>query len=226
MLQAAATQTPATPAPAPVQLPAPIAPSPPPAITGQTGLVFRVPTTQEAVEALREMRSELSNQLQSAAGRREELAEEMLSSAAGARPGLQARIDLLDARILKIEADIATTGDLLAQARGTPGLESSPTPPPFRNMRPDMTAISIVFTIFVMMPIAVSIARSIWRKGSVSKVETQIERENAERLTRLEQSIDTIAVEVERISEGQRFVTKLLAESQTREKQLLERGNG
>jgi hypothetical protein len=33
------------------------------------------------------------------------------------------------------------------------------------------------------------------------------------RLERMEQSIDAIAVEVERISEGQRFTTKLLAES-------------
>jgi hypothetical protein len=32
------------------------------------------------------------------------------------------------------------------------------------------------------------------------------------RLTRLEQAVDAIAVEVERISESQRFATKLLAE--------------
>ena len=33
-----------------------------------------------------------------------------------------------------------------------------------------------------------------------------------ERLARIEQAVDAIAVEVERISEGQRFTTKLLAE--------------
>ena len=33
-----------------------------------------------------------------------------------------------------------------------------------------------------------------------------------ERLTRIEQAVDAIAVEVERMGEGQRFVTKLLAE--------------
>jgi hypothetical protein len=36
--------------------------------------------------------------------------------------------------------------------------------------------------------------------------------EMAERLERMEQAIDTIAIEVERIAEGQRFTTKLLAE--------------
>ena len=35
----------------------------------------------------------------------------------------------------------------------------------------------------------------------------------ATRLERMEQAIDSIAVEVERISEGQRFTTKLLADS-------------
>lgn len=33
-----------------------------------------------------------------------------------------------------------------------------------------------------------------------------------ERLVRMEQAIDAVSVEVERISEGQRFTTKLLAE--------------
>jgi len=40
-----------------------------------------------------------------------------------------------------------------------------------------------------------------------------IPAEVSSRLERMEQSIDAIAVEVERISEGQRFTTKLLAES-------------
>lgn len=37
--------------------------------------------------------------------------------------------------------------------------------------------------------------------------------EVATRLERMEQSLDAIAVEVERISEGQRFTTRLLAEA-------------
>jgi hypothetical protein len=36
-----------------------------------------------------------------------------------------------------------------------------------------------------------------------------------ERLSRIEQAIDAVAVEVERVSEGQRFTTKLLAERET-----------
>ena len=49
------------------------------------------------------------------------------------------------------------------------------------------------------------------------KVEAEAKRpaipaEMSARLERMEQSIDAIAVEIERISEGQRFTTKLLAE--------------
>jgi len=40
----------------------------------------------------------------------------------------------------------------------------------------------------------------------------ELPSEMSSRLMRMEQAIDSIAVEVERISEGQRFTTKLLAE--------------
>lgn len=47
-------------------------------------------------------------------------------------------------------------------------------------------------------------------RGMDSLVSDRIE----ERLTRIEQAVDAVAVEVERISEGQRFTTKLLSEKQ------------
>ncbi|MGI8402460.1 MAG: hypothetical protein ACR2NS_12780 [Gemmatimonadaceae bacterium] len=48
--------------------------------------------------------------------------------------------------------------------------------------------------------------------------ETRVERQSTPsltdaRLARIEQSVDAIALEVERISEGQRFTTKLLSEN-------------
>jgi ribonuclease D len=41
----------------------------------------------------------------------------------------------------------------------------------------------------------------------------QVPSEVMSRLERIEQAVDAIAVEVERISEGQRFTTKLLSET-------------
>jgi hypothetical protein len=49
------------------------------------------------------------------------------------------------------------------------------------------------------------------RRGRPPKELTAIE----ERLSRIEQAVDAIAVETERVSEGQRFVTRLLAERAT-----------
>ena len=67
------------------------------------------------------------------------------------------------------------------------------------------------------MVVAIVVGRPLvgaWAK----KVENDSKRpvlppEVAGRLERMEQSIDAIAVEIERISEGQRFTTKLLAET-------------
>ena len=67
-----------------------------------------------------------------------------------------------------------------------------------------------VSTAFVV--VGVPIARAIARKMERDSAHPRIPSEVSQRLERMEQAIDAIAVEVERISEGQRFVTKVLAE--------------
>lgn len=67
---------------------------------------------------------------------------------------------------------------------------------------------AMIATIAVGTPIARAFARRLER-GDVSP---RVPGEVAERLARMEQAIDAIAVEVERIAEGQRFTTRLLAE--------------
>jgi hypothetical protein len=76
-----------------------------------------------------------------------------------------------------------------------------------------MVPIAIVFTLFVLSPRALSISRMFWRRGSMLRQVLQ-PAENAERLARMEQAIDSIAIEIERVSEGQRFVTRLMSERQ------------
>ena len=74
-----------------------------------------------------------------------------------------------------------------------------------------MTAITVVFTLFVLCPIALSFARLIWKRGS-RPATAPVSRESDLRMERVEQAVDAIAVEVERISEGQRFVTQLMTQ--------------
>jgi hypothetical protein len=67
-----------------------------------------------------------------------------------------------------------------------------------------------VFTL--MIPIAIALARRIWVRSSPRLQPVAIDLESSPRLQRLEEAIDSIAIEVERIGEAQRFATKLLTE--------------
>jgi hypothetical protein len=51
-----------------------------------------------------------------------------------------------------------------------------------------------------------------WARRFERRYEVQQNAQIEQRLAAIEQAIETVAVEVERISEGQRFTTKLLAD--------------
>ena len=59
--------------------------------------------------------------------------------------------------------------------------------------------------------IVVPLARA-WAKRLEKRADAQIPAEVSSRLERMEQAIDSIAVEVERRSEGHRYTTKLLSD--------------
>ena len=61
---------------------------------------------------------------------------------------------------------------------------------------------------------SVGFARTLWRRPTQPALPPAALAETAQRMERLEGAVDTIAIEIERISEGQRFVTKLLSEGQ------------
>jgi hypothetical protein len=67
---------------------------------------------------------------------------------------------------------------------------------------------AMVAIVAIGLPIARAFARRLDREAS----RPALPPESAARLERMEQAIEAIAVEVERISEGQRFTTRLLAE--------------
>jgi hypothetical protein len=66
--------------------------------------------------------------------------------------------------------------------------------------------------VAVCSPIARAYARRMDRGADRPSVPGTDAADIVARLERMEQAIDSIALEVERISEGQRFTTKLLAE--------------
>lgn len=70
----------------------------------------------------------------------------------------------------------------------------------------------MIAVIVVGLPLMRAIARRIDRG---TRAPQQLPAEVKQQLQQLSSSIDAIAIEVERISEGQRFTTKLLSERQT-----------
>ena len=78
----------------------------------------------------------------------------------------------------------------------------------------DPILIPIIFVSSIpVIAIGVPIARAFARRIEKAPSETaSIPHDVVARLERMEQAIDAIAVEMERVSEGQRFTTKLLTE--------------
>ena len=68
------------------------------------------------------------------------------------------------------------------------------------------------FAMVTVCVIGVPLVRGLVRRWEKQDAGTKIPSDVTTRLERMEQGIDAIAVEVERISEGQRFTTKLLSE--------------
>lgn len=173
------------------------------------------PKTAQEVEAIKARREELSNQLQSVDSRRSKLMSQLKSATDPvAVKGLEARLALLDQRQLQLESDIQQTGQLLTSASA--GLIASTTDAPrFAGFTPNQAmGLSVLSIIFIGFPLAVGLAKAMWRRSTRPAIPPQALTETAQRLERLESSVDAIAIEVERISEGQRFVTKLLSEGQ------------
>ena len=166
--------------------------------------------------AARAAREELGNQLERLEERRRELSQEMRRGVDGInREGVERRISAVDQRIAEVEKQIATADDAVAKAAAVPGAvveHPDPPPPPDPNAAMENVAIvSTVFTLFVLFPLTLAYARRLWRRGAIAVAE--LPKVLAERLTRLDQAVDTIAIEVERISEGQRFLTKVMTDN-------------
>ena len=72
------------------------------------------------------------------------------------------------------------------------------------------------FTMVVVIALGIPIIRVFSRRLERGPTNPTIPAELTTRLERIEQGIEAMSIEIERISEGQRFTTKLLAEQQRR----------
>jgi hypothetical protein len=201
--------------------PAPVAPAKAPAPNVvYSGSLPGGAMTRQDIANLRARRSELSDQLESATGRRRSLAEQVRRADGVNKTGLESRLATLDQRIVRLEGELDDVGQQLASPQAAQFVAQTRPPmnfgPQVRFSNVDPEPIIICFILFVLSPLALSISRLIWKRGSRAAMQAPALRadsgERLERLERIEQGMDAIAIEVERVSEGQRFVTRLLSE--------------
>jgi len=179
----------------------PAAPPPPP------------PSNRTELRALMEKRAELDRQLESVSDRREELASQFSDAQPRARPGLEGRIRALDERAARLEQDILQADDAISIAfAGGVTLEPggatgtlAPGDPDFGNVgRDEMLGGLLAFILVGFLLYRWGWARA---KSRFSRAGAPAD---TARMDQLQNAVDAIAVEVERISEGQRYVTKVL----------------
>jgi hypothetical protein len=79
-------------------------------------------------------------------------------------------------------------------------------------MGPEIVVPLGAFLCAIVLAIGVPLARAYSRRMDAESRNPRLPAEVTERLERMEHALDSVALEVERISEGQRFTTKLLSE--------------
>ncbi len=178
-------------------------------------ITIAVPRTSRDIEALKQRREELSNQLQSVDGRRSKLMSQLGKTRdPTAIQGLEGRLALLDSRQLQLESDLALTGQALSSPAAGVIAGTSAAQFPIGLGPSQIMTLSVLSILFIFFPLAVGAARAIWKRSNRPAPAPAAFTETSQRLERLEASVDAIAIEIERVSEGQRFVTKLLSEGQ------------
>lgn len=170
------------------------------------------PSVSAIYEGFRAQRRELNNQLDELQSTRRVITSQLEDLPAGSldRKPLETRMTDIDSRITSVDQMLASNATDISKAAAIPGAVVEP-PRVIRDGPPDEAyALGGVFMLVVLLPISVAFARRIWRRSAVAVA--GFPREIGERLLRMEQALEATAVEVERIGEGQRFLTRLFTE--------------
>lgn len=189
---------------------APGTPAPP-----QAPVVFRVPPgggePSQVYEGFKHQRGELRDQLERLEDMRGELTRQLPALSDGpSKAGIEQRITAIDQRIADVEKQIAQADAAVAQAAAVPGAVIERPPHRDEGIPEEVFVISGMILVPCAFILTVAYARRLWRRGAA--VVTSLPQEVYDRFTRVEQGIDAVAVEVERIGEGQRYLTRMYTE--------------
>ncbi len=207
----------APPTPPIPELPPPPPPTPVPGTAAVIAQGAGTPVTasaSEVYEAFKAQRNELNRQLSTLEDKRLAIARRLRDGEVqGAdKVGLEARLTELDGQIAQAYKDIAIANQNVARSAAQPGAVQ-PTLPPLPRQGPpeEVLVMGFVLAMTFAIPLSIAWARRIWRRSPAgSAAPAVMPHEMDDRLSRLEQAMDAVAVEVERIGEGQRYMTRML----------------
>jgi hypothetical protein len=184
-------------------------PAPTPIAAGRAA-----PSASAVYEGFRAQRRELSNQLDELEDTRRGIISQLEDVAPGSpeRKPLETRLTGIDSRITTVDQALASNAADISKSAAVPGAIVEP--PRIINEGPPEEAFVLggIFMIIVFFPLSIAFARRIWRRSSAAV--TTFPREIIDRMVRMEQAMEATAVEVERIGEGQRFLTRLFTEGE------------
>ncbi|HEY4733959.1 MAG TPA: hypothetical protein VIH53_05345 [Gemmatimonadaceae bacterium] len=172
------------------------------------------PSASAIYQGYKAQREELQGQMNDLESTRRDISRELgeLSSESPDRKGLEDRLNTVDARIKAVDQMLAGNAAQLAQAAAIPGAIVE-APREIRGGPPDEAyVVGTIFMLITLLPLSIAFARRIWRRSPA--VVTSFPKELGDRLLRLEHVSEATSLEVERIGEGQRFLTKLFTEGE------------
>lgn len=190
--------------------PTPTAPPADPALSRQAQCLSAQDGLRGAEAAVRALDGQISDLQQQRTSIAQRLRDRGDPAAQGPDlDGLNARIALLDKQLIDLYTQKATADANVVHASAVPCAVPPPVFRPQNGPSDEEAMLGGMFIFFVLFPIAIAFSRRIWRRaGQVMKIPGELN----ERLSRLEQSVESVAIEVERVGEGQRFVTNLFIE--------------
>jgi len=167
-------------------------------------------------------RRELNNQRISLQDQRRSVAEQLRNPIVdGAdRQGLEQRVVSIDAGIAALDKEIAAANSRVAATALVPGAvveERHDRNGPYV----EGSVLTALLIVCVLFPLSIALAQRFVRRGA--RAIATLPQDMIERFNRLDQAVDAMAVEVERIGEGQRFVARLMSERPAAERVALER---
>ncbi|HEU4722735.1 MAG TPA: hypothetical protein VFS59_15360 [Gemmatimonadaceae bacterium] len=172
-----------------------------------------ISSPQAVYSALVHQREELGNQLERLQDERRDITNRLAGEGtlnAADKAGLEKRLTTIDGRIEALDKRIEAADAQVASAAAVPGAIVEQ-PPPIRHGPPEeVFVLGGIFMFVAIMPISIAYARRIWRRSAAAVA--ALPHDIVERFTQIDQAVESIAVEVERIGEGQRFITRVLSE--------------